>query len=143
MKPPRLHGLPLHPLLVHFPVAAWTVATGLALLALCTGFGVWATAARYANAFGLVTGALAMCAGLLELMALPQDAGLRQSVARHVTFAFTAWLAYGATWILQVKMLPVPAAAVGVFAFALLALAGHVGGRIVYHHGFPATNGSS
>lgn len=142
VKPFRLHGLPLHPLLVHFPVAAWTVATGLAIIA---AFGIGTvpeSLARHANAFGLLSGALAMLAGLLELSALPQDSSLRQTVARHVTFAFAAWLAYGFAWLLQVKQMPVAAAATCSAAFVLLALAGHAGGRIVYHHGFPGRTGS-
>ena len=135
-------------MLVHFPVAAWTVATALALLSLVDGFSEWALPAQYANAFGLLTGVVAMSAGMFELMALPQDAGLRKSIARHATFAFTAWLVYGIAWIFQVKQLPWPAAASCVIGFVLLALAGHAGGRIVYHHGFPAhdspaNNGSS
>ena len=144
MKPIRLAGLPLHPMLVHFPVAAWTVATGLAVvvaLDVLAEAATLATMARHANAFGLLTGGLAMLAGLLELLALPRDDRLRQAVIRHVTFAFTAWLVYGAAWIFQVKQMPLPAAASCAIGFGLLLVAGHAGGRIVYLHGYPAGTG--
>lgn len=137
MRPPRLRGLPLHPLLVHFPVAAWTVATGLALAAPFAPDPSIPRLALWANGFGMVTGALAMLAGLLELTALPARRALRDAVGRHLLLASLAWLAYAAMWILQVKLLYLPAAVTAAIGFLLLVGAGHAGARVVYHHGFP------
>lgn len=141
MTPIRIHGLPLHPLLVHFPVAAWTVATGLALMVpLELGTGI-ARLAVHANVFGIVTGGLAMLAGLLELAALPPQPALRDAVARHLLLACAAWLVFIVMWVLQLKA-PAPAAAgAGAVGFVLLMAAGHAGARIVYHHGFPPRPG--
>lgn len=137
MKPLRVHGLPLHPMLVHFPVAAWTVATGLAVLAPLELAVDIPRFAVYANAFGIVTGALAMLAGLLELAALPAERNLRDTVARHFALAGSAWLTYCLMWVLQMKALLLPAAATAIAGFILLAAAGHAGARVVYCHGFP------
>lgn len=137
MRPLRIHGLPLHPLLVHFPVAAWTAATGLALAApleLATGIP---RLAAHVNAFGILTGALAMLAGLLELAGLPPQPALRDAVARHMLLACSAWLAFVVMWVLQVRALEVAAAGAGAVGLALLVAAGHAGARVVYHHGFP------
>lgn len=142
MKAPRLHGLPLHPLLVHFPVAAWTVATGLAVLALLRPAPGVAELARLTNAFGLVGGALAMLAGLGELADLPPDPALRTAVGRHLVMAVSAWFGYGLAWALQVKAMLPAAAVAALAAFALLLVAGHAGARVVYHHGFPGRTGN-
>lgn len=137
MRPLRIHGLPLHPLLVHFPVAAWTAATGLALAApLELAAGIPRLAA-HVNAVGILTGALAMLAGLLELAGLPPRPALRDAVARHMLLACSAWLAFVVMWVLQVRALEVAAAGAGAVGLALLVAAGHAGARVVYHHGFP------
>lgn len=137
MRPLRIHGLPLHPLLVHFPVAAWTAATGLALAAPLELVAGVPRLAAYTNAFGILTGALAMLAGLLELAGLPPQPALRDAVARHMLLACSAWLAFVVMWVLQVRALEVAAAGAGVVGLALLVAAGHAGARVVYHHGFP------
>ena len=128
-------------MLVHFPVAAWTVATSLALLAPWQDPGNSAALvivlARYSNGFGLATGVAAILAGLVELTTLPADGRLRAAAARHLVLAVCAWFAYGFTWALQVKHMLSAAAATGLIAFGLLVLAGHAGARVVYHHGFP------
>jgi len=137
VKPLRLHGLPLHPALVHFPVAAWTVATGLVLAGPLELARAVPDLAVYTNAFGLITGGLAMVAGLSETAGVPRHEALRDSVGRHLVLAVSAWLAFGVMLVLQIKGLPIAAMAVGVVAFSLLMLAGHAGARVVYHHGFP------
>lgn len=137
MKPFRIHGLPLHPLLVHFPVAAWTVATGLALVAPLDLATTIPRLAVHANVFGIVTGALAVLAGLLELIGLPPRQALRDAVARHMLLACSAWLAFVVMWVLQAQALELAAAGAGVVGFLLLTAAGHAGARVVYHHGFP------
>lgn len=138
MKPVRLLGLPLHPLLVHFPVAAWTVATGLALATPLGPGTALPQLALYANAFGLLTGALAMAAGLVELVALPREQALRDTVARHLLLACSAWLAFAVMGVLQVRHLTTAATGAGIVGFLLLVAAGHAGARVVYHHGFPS-----
>ena len=128
-------------MLVHFPVAAWTVASGLALLAPWQSPGDRAALvvalARGGNAFGLVTGTVAMLAGLMELTGLPEDRRLRAALARHLILVVCAWFGFGLTWALQVKHMLPAAAATSLVAFGLLVLAGHAGARVVYHHGFP------
>lgn len=137
MKALRLHGVPLHPVLVHFPVAAWTAATGLLLLD-HTGLVQDTTVlARHINAFGLVAGALAILAGLMELPVLPDHGTTRDAVAKHMLLACSAWFTYGVVWVLQMKSLEPAATAASLAGFLLLTAAGHAGARVVYHHGFP------
>lgn len=138
MKPLRVHGLPLHPMLVHFPVAAWSVATGLALLSLFSTDDELRGIAFHANAFGVISGAIAMLAGLLELAGLPDNPALRDTVARHLTLAASAWLVYGVMLVLQIKGQLEISAIAGTIGMALLVAAGHAGARVVYHHGYPS-----
>jgi uncharacterized membrane protein len=127
-------------MVVHFPVAAWTVATGLLLLESLELAGHVREPALYANLLGIVTGVPAMLAGLLELASLPEDRALRETVGRHLGLASSAWLMYCVVAVLQLKALLYPAVAAAIPAFALLLLAGHAGARVVYHHGFPRSS---
>lgn len=143
MKPLRLLGLPLHPLLVHFPVAAWTVATGLALFGWIEPESDLAGLAVKANGFGLLTGMVAMFAGVFELAAAPRDPVVRDAIGRHFLWAGLTWFAFAVMWLLQVKGLPRLSAVAGLAGFLLLAGAGHAGARLVYHYGFPRNSSTS
>lgn len=137
MKALRLDGIPVHALLVHFPVAAWTGASALALAAAAGGFPDAAHAAYLCNAAGLLTGLLAVAAGILEFTALPRDEAVRAAAANHLMLACTAWTLYAVTFILQAQHATVAAAAAGTLAFAALMGAGHSGARLVFHHRLP------
>ncbi|HEX7031082.1 MAG TPA: DUF2231 domain-containing protein [Gammaproteobacteria bacterium] len=140
MKPPRIHGVPVHPVLVHFPVAGWTAATLLTLLALAEGNATLALIARWCNIAGLVTGIAAMAAGFLELAGLPEAPEIRGAVARHLLLAGSAWTVYLVMLFLQLKGFSTAAGLAGATGFALLVFAGHAGARLVYHHGLPKRN---
>lgn len=137
MRPLRLLGIPVHPLLVHFPVAGWTAATALAAAAAAGFDNAFAAAALYCNAIALATGALAMVAGFLELGALPENAEIRDAAANHMLLAASAWTLYLLMLILQVTDQLLVAALTGTAAFVLLMFAGHAGARLVYHHHLP------
>ncbi|HEX6929286.1 MAG TPA: DUF2231 domain-containing protein [Gammaproteobacteria bacterium] len=138
MSPLRIDGVPLHPVLVHFPVAGWTAATGLAVLAWFDGSAAMATAALWCNIVGIVTGMMAMAAGFLELPGLPEAAEIRDAAARHLLLASSAWSLYLLMLFLQLKAFSLASALAGVAGFLLLAFAGHAGARLVYHHRLPA-----
>jgi uncharacterized membrane protein len=92
----RFFGLPLHPLLVHFPIAFWIVVPVLDTAALTAGLEPWWTLALAAAVLGLVTGAAAIAAGLLEYIQ-PSLAGIDTRLsARHGVRTTLAWLVFGA-----------------------------------------------
>ncbi|HEX6927900.1 MAG TPA: DUF2231 domain-containing protein [Gammaproteobacteria bacterium] len=138
MKPLRVQGIPIHPVLVHFPIAGWTAASLLALATTATANEAFATAALYCNAVALVTGLGAIAAGFLEFLALPEEQAVRDAAARHMLLAGSAWFLYLVMLLLQVKSLFVSASVAGGIAFIVLLLAGHAGARLVYHHHLPA-----
>lgn len=137
LKPLRVQGVPVHPMLVHFPIAGWTAATPLAVVAAMNADAAFMAAAWWCNVAALATGAAAMAAGFLEFLVMPDDEKLRAAVARHMLLAGSAWSAYLVMLLLQAKALDVAAALAGLVAFILLIGAGHAGARLVYHHQLP------
>lgn len=124
-------------MLVHFPVAAWTGASALAVAAAAGAFPDAAHAAYLCNAAGLLTGLLALGAGLLEFAVLPRDESVRDAAATHLMLACTAWTLYAVTFILQAQDATVAAAVAGTVALGALVGAGHTGARLVFHHRLP------
>lgn len=137
MKPLRIQGLPLHPLLVHFPVAGWSAATFLLLAAVLDAGEVFAQAAYWCNVVALVTGLAAMAAGFIEAAALPRGAAIRDAAARHMLYATSSWTVYLVALLLQYKNMNLAATLTAAVGFVLLLLAGHAGARLVYPHGLP------
>jgi uncharacterized membrane protein len=92
----RFFGLPLHPLLVHFPIAFWIVVPALDTAALTAGLEPWWTLALAATVLGLVTGAIAIALGLLEYIQ-PSLAGIDMRLAaRHGVRTTLSWLVFAA-----------------------------------------------
>jgi uncharacterized membrane protein len=87
-------GVPLHPLLVHFPIAFWLAVPPLDVGALLTGRETWWTLALSATVIGLAIGAAAVVTGLLEYMQ-PSLAGIDMRLAaRHGVRTSLAWCVF-------------------------------------------------
>ncbi|GAB3369132.1 hypothetical protein GCM10027431_15670 [Lysobacter rhizosphaerae] len=129
---------PLHPALVHFPVACWSLATLADLASLR-----WAPAWHYAGplmAAGVVTALAAMAAGFVELLKLGDDHPANADANCHMLLAMTALSCYGASLFLRLEGMTFtrPDAigiAVGAAGFIALCLTGWLGGKLVYVHG--------
>ena len=134
----RLFGHPLHPMLVHFPVAFWTLGAlcdGLALLGYEQTWGY----AWMLLALGLAMAVPAMAAGFLDLAALSPEA--ERDGQRHMIFMGLAWTLYllalmtrfeGSTLMSSPQALSVACSMLGL---ALMAVGGWYGGQLVYRHG--------
>lgn len=129
---------PLHPALVHFPVACWSLAVAADLA------GPWWGAPAWNGAVALLTVGCAMAlptmlAGLMELPRIPEGAALRDTFA-HMAAMLGASLLFTLRLVLgldQMKPLPPDAMAFALDAggFLALAIGGWLGGRLVYGHG--------
>jgi uncharacterized membrane protein len=132
-----LGGHPLHPMLIHFPIAFLLGGFACDLAFWWTGDAFWARAAVWIIGAGFGLGTVAGIAGTLDFM-------LVKGVRRHVTswshfLTAVMLLSLAATnWWLRVDD---PAADVlpwGLFLSAVSALslvvAGILGGRLVYEH---------
>lgn len=129
---------PLHPALVHFPVACWSLAVAADFAGLWLGETAW----RWSGgllAVGCAMALAAMLAGLMELPRVPEGAAM-QTAYWHMgamLLACTAFLVR-LLWRLE-DWRPLEPDAVSLLldtaGFFCLAAGGWLGGRLVYHHG--------
>jgi uncharacterized membrane protein len=131
-------GHPLHPAVVHFPIALLLSATAadLARLAGLTG-DVHVAALLMAG--GLVMGLVAMTAGMVDFARL--DSAVVPHALRHMAAVGTAWLGYAVALYLRRDTLNggsglgSASVALSIASGLVLALGGWLGGRLVYTFG--------
>lgn len=138
---------PLHPALVHFPVACWSLATLADIASLWLGQPAW-WLAGVLMAIGTLVALAAMAAGLVELVKIDEASPALRVAHWHMLAAMAAWLAYAASLFLRLDGMalaaPGPLAiGLGVVGFACLAVAGVLGGTLVYRHGVGVRRDSS
>lgn len=129
---------PLHPALVHFPVACWSLGTVADLASLHWGASAW-----HLGGLLLATGTLAalpaMLAGLYELTRLTDDSPAWRDAYLHMGTALTATALYSIALLLRWRggALVAPEAlgiVLDMAGFIALVAAGWLGGRLVYGH---------
>lgn len=133
---------PLHPALVHFPVACWTLAT------LADATGVLHPDARLAQcaaglmAVGCAIGLLAALAGFVELLRLPPAHPAGRDAVTHMALALVAWCLYAGSLVLRIdveagvlRRPDIAALAASALGWVALLGAGWMGGTLVYRHG--------
>lgn len=130
---------PLHPALVHFPVACWSLATLADLASLWLGRPAWLLTGVLL-VIGTLTALAAMAAGLVELAKIDEAHPALRDAHRHLLLALATWLAYAASLFLRLPGLelvaPGPLAlGLSVAGFGLLSVTGWLGGKLVYTHG--------
>jgi uncharacterized membrane protein len=137
----RIFGHPVHPMLVHFPIAFWTAATVAYGLAAFGADELAAIFARFSNAAGLVLAMLAMLAGLLEFRSIDSNSDAMGVAIWHMMVMATVWVCFLLALLLSVstgfdqltaRLGEAACAAVG---FVLMAVGGWLGGRLVYEFG--------
>jgi uncharacterized membrane protein len=129
---------PLHPALVHFPVACWSLATIADFASLRLGQPAW-WLAGVLLAIGTVAALAAMAAGLFEFARIAEGSPALADARRHMLLAMAAWVFYAASLVLRLKgatlVAPAwPALATSVAGFLCLGATGWLGGRLVYQH---------
>ena len=133
-------GHPIHPAIVHFPIALFLSAT-IADLAWLAGLTSDTHLAAVLMAGGLAGGLLAMGAGMADLVRLDQK--LVPHAMRHVAAVGLAWLGYAIALYLRKDNLmasttsapDAAAIAASIVSAPMLALGGWLGGRLVYTFG--------
>lgn len=129
---------PLHPALVHFPVACWPLGVAADVAGLFLAAPAWQWAAS-SFAIGCVMAIPAMLAGMMELPRIPEGAALTATRA-HMAAMLTAFCLFAARLLLGVDGLRPLSPDAGAFVLdalglAALAIGGWLGGRLVYEHG--------
>lgn len=91
MRGLRLGGHPVHPALVHFPVACWTAAPVTDIVYLVLRQPAWWQASWWLLAIGCLTGLAAIAAGALDLFAIPADHPAQPVAQRHLLLMGSVW----------------------------------------------------
>lgn len=134
---------PLHPALVHFPVACWSLATAADVAGLLVTSVLNVPVAALAVvliAIGVAAAVVAMLAGFVQYLGIePGHAAMRAAHA-HMTLASVATGCYLASLLLRWRsgeaMAPgTLALSLSVLGFVALAMTGWLGGALVYGHG--------
>ena len=129
---------PIHPALVHFPVACWSLATIADIV------GVFSTipTRQFAGILlliGSLIAILALVAGLIELAKINDDQ-IMKVANRHMMAGIITWLLYstslflrfdGSTQLLAPNM---PNIGLSIAGFISLSITGWLGGTLVYKY---------
>lgn len=139
----RVAGHPLHPMLVHFPVALWTLAVAADAGGVITRHEIWWSVSFACQALGLLAAVPAMAAGALDFASVPRGHAAFDTAIAHLTAMGTAWLSYLASAALRglpgPEAPPAAAIAAGIAGFVAMAVGGWLGGRLVYRFGVGAS----
>lgn len=130
---------PLHPALVHFPIACWSLAAAADFVSLFFGTTTW----RWTDgllAIGCVTALVAMVAGLVEVVRIADEVDAMRDVIIHAGAMIAALLLF-AIRLMQGPYGLQPVApntlsfVLDAAGFIALFIGGWCGGRLVYVHG--------
>lgn len=129
---------PLHPAIVHFPIACWSLAVAADFASLWLGEAAW----RWSSgllAVGSAIALFAMPAGMIELPRVPEGVPMRDAWV-HMGAMLTAFAFFVMRLFLRLDHLqPLSPDAISflcdVCGFVALAVGGWFGGRLVYGHG--------
>ncbi|GAA0888710.1 DUF2231 domain-containing protein [Rhodanobacter soli] len=129
---------PLHPALVHFPIACWSLATAADLASPVWGEPAWRLAGVLLVA-GIGFSIPAMLAGFLELTKVAEDNPAIKDVNRHMMMVMSALTCYVVSLFLRLhgtELIEPGLLAIGlsVLGFLCLGVAGWLGGKLVYGH---------
>lgn len=141
MKGARIAGHPIHPALVHFPVALWSVTWAWDALGAYTGSEVWWQTGFWCLVAGTIMAVPAAIAGVMEFVALEKAHPAEGIAMRHMLLMGTAFAVYVAALAVRGGPL-VPegwrlyaALSLSTAGLGLLAVGGWYGGRMVYQYG--------
>jgi uncharacterized membrane protein len=136
--PRRFLGLPLHPLLVHFPLVFWLCTPALDVLALARQPQPWRWLALGFTAAGVAVGAVALLTGLLDYVFLSETGSNDvRLAARHGVRTGLVWCAMTGKLLIVAladggRALSAGCLVADLLACAVLLQGVYLGTRIVY-----------
>ncbi len=132
-----VRGHPIHPMLIHFPVAALLglIATDLAYV--FSGDYFWARASLWLAGVGALGGWVSGFAGLIDLLSVSQ---IRRLITAwcHAILAVMLLSLASLNWLFRLEAAEVNILPWGMYLSlltgVLIAAASYLGGRLVYEH---------
>lgn len=130
---------PVHPAIVHFPIACWTLSTFGDIASLWLGEAVWKLSGILL-VIGTVMAVAAMVSGLLELKKIDAADEASRTADIHMQLILVAWTLYAISLFMRLEGLQLAAPGMAEmllsgFGLAMLVTAGWYGGKLVYQHG--------
>lgn len=132
-------GHPLHPVLIHFPIAALLMLLLTDIVYLLSGDPFWARAGFYLAAVGVILGAVSGLAGSIDLFTV---ARIRRLVTAWAHGIMAVMLLSLAAFNFMLRWGPDPAALifpwglyVSLLTAGLISVTGLLGGQLVYEYG--------
>ncbi len=132
-----INGHPLHPMLIHFPVAALLMLVGTDAAFVWTGDAFWARASLWLAGVGALGGWVSGVAGLIDLVTVRQVRRLITAWIHSIIAVMLLSLA-SLNWLLRlddpVESLLPWGLGISLVTAGLISLAGYLGGQLVYEH---------
>jgi uncharacterized membrane protein len=116
----KLHGQPVHPMLVLFPLGLFVIAVIFDFTDLVGGPSLLGVAAYWNIVAGLIGGLLVAVAGLVDLLTMRRRTRSRRFAAAHMLITVGVLAAFAASWWLRMPSAD-RAANGGLFALEALA----------------------
>lgn len=126
-------------MLVHFPIACWSLATMGDLAYLLLGMQIWWMAGLL-MAIGVISAMAAMIAGLIDFAKIEDENPAMHLANWHMRFVMMSWSLYATSLFLRLSnshFTPPSnfAVALSILGFIVLSVAGWLGAKLVYAHG--------
>ena len=133
----NIHGHPIHPMLIPFPIAFFVATFACDLVFWWTGHAIWTTAATWLLGAGLVMATLAAVAGLIDFLGDVRirniDAAWKHAIGNVAAVLISLFNFYWHTTRDPAAVLPVGIIASSVVV-AILLFTGWMGWEMVYRH---------
>jgi uncharacterized membrane protein len=135
----RLGGHPIHPLLVHFPIALWTGAGIAEAGGWIAGEPLWWCVSYACHALGIVMAPIAMVFGFLDYRTIGHEHPAQNTAVTHMLAMSTAWLFFvmslGLRGLTPAATPSIWASVAAFVALAAMMIGGWHGGQLVYRYG--------
>lgn len=141
----RIGNHPVHPVLVHFPVACWTAAPVTDALFVWLREPAWWQISWWLLAIGCLTGLVAMSAGIVDLFAIPAQDKAQPVAQRHLLLMGSAWCVLLLDLLLRPlsgmpqRMTAWLGLGLSICGWIVLLIGAYAGGRLVYEFGIGQT----
>lgn len=129
---------PIHPAIVHFPIACWTLATFGDIASIWLGSQIWWWSG--VNLWvGNVTAIIAMVIGVIDLLKIADQQQTLKIAGKHIQFILLAWMFYAASLFMRVDHFTLQAPtlieiSLSCFGFLILLIGAWFGAHLVYKY---------
>lgn len=129
---------PLHPAVVHFPIACWTLATIGDVASLWLGEQAWWWAG-ISLSIGSVIAIFAMITGMIELLKISHQKQTLEIAERHMQLILLAWTVYSTSLFMRLdgfRLMKPGTIEIGLscLGFVILSVASWFGAQLVYKY---------